>query len=94
MSRKMVIQQVAYYIICIIRIILNSLVQIYQTNATIPQQVSFTGNLEENYGATMFSIAKKQQKAILNILLETKQNKIKKMKHHNVLNPLLSIVNL
>ena len=42
----------------------------------------------------MFSIAKKQQKAILNILLETKQNKIKKMKHHNVLNPLLSIVNL
>ena len=45
---------------------------------TIPQQISFTGNLEKNYGATMFSIAKKQQKAILNILLETKQNKIKK----------------
>ena len=36
-----------------------------QTNLNIPQQIKFTRNLEED-GATMFSIAEKQQKTILN----------------------------
>ena len=33
-----------------------------QTNTTIPQQINFRGNLEENDGATMFFIVEKQQK--------------------------------
>ena len=33
-----------------------------QTNTSIPQQINFEGKLEEHYGATMFFIAKKQQK--------------------------------
>ena len=33
-----------------------------QTNTSIPQQINFTGKLDENYGATMFFIAKEQQK--------------------------------
>ena len=37
-----------------------------QTNAIIPQQINFTEKLEQNNGATMFFIAEKQQKTILN----------------------------
>ena len=33
-----------------------------QTNTNIPQQINFTGKLDEVDGATMFFIAKKQQK--------------------------------
>ena len=33
-----------------------------QKNTSIPQQISFTGNLEEDDGAAMFFIAEKQQK--------------------------------
>ena len=33
-----------------------------QTNTSIPQRINFTGNLEEEDGATMFFIAEKQQK--------------------------------
>ena len=44
-----------------------------QTNTSIPQQINFEGKLEEHYGATMFFIAKKQQK-------KTKQNKTKNSK--------------
>ena len=36
---------------------------------SIPQQTNFTGKLEEDHGATMFFMAKKQQKAILNFSL-------------------------
>ena len=36
------------------------------TNANIPQQIIFSGKLEEDDGPTMFYIAEKQQKAILN----------------------------
>ena len=40
-----------------------------QTNRNSPQQINFTGKLEEDDGATMFFIAKKQQKTILNMCL-------------------------
>ena len=40
-----------------------------QTNTNIPQQISFTGKLEKDDGATMFFIAEKQQKTILNFSL-------------------------
>ena len=40
-----------------------------QTNTNIPQQISFTGKLEKDDGATMLFIAKKQQKTILNFSL-------------------------
>ena len=41
-----------------------------QTNTNMPQQINFTGKLEEADGATMFFIAEKQQKTILNIPLD------------------------
>ena len=41
-----------------------------QTNARIPQQINFTGKLEEHDDATMFCIAEKQQKSILNFSLD------------------------
>ena len=37
-----------------------------QTNTNIPQQINFTGKLEEDDSTKMFFIAEKQQKAILN----------------------------
>ena len=40
-----------------------------QTNTNIPQQINFTGKLEKDDGATMFFIAEKQQKTILNFSL-------------------------
>ena len=40
-----------------------------QTNASLPQQMKFTGKLHEDDGATMFFIPKKQQKTILNFSL-------------------------
>ena len=36
------------------------------TNTSIPQQINFTGKLKIDHGATMFFIAEKQQKVILN----------------------------
>ena len=39
-----------------------------QTNTNIPQKVNFTEKLEDD-GPTMFLIAKKQQKTILNFFL-------------------------
>ena len=41
-----------------------------QPNASIPQQIDFTQKLEEDDGATMFFIAEKQQKTILNFSLD------------------------
>ena len=41
-----------------------------QTNTSIPQQINSTGKLEEDDGATMFFIAKKQQITILNFSLD------------------------
>ena len=37
-----------------------------QKNMSIPQQISFTEKLEKDDGATIFFIAEKQQKSILN----------------------------
>ena len=42
-----------------------------QTNTNIPQQINFTGKLEEDDGAVMFFIAEKQQKTILNFSLDS-----------------------
>ena len=42
-----------------------------QASTSIPQQINFTGKLEEDDGATMFFIAEKQQEAILNISLDS-----------------------
>ena len=40
-----------------------------QTNRNIPQQINFTGKLEEDDDAAMFFIAEKQQKTILTFSL-------------------------
>ena len=37
-----------------------------QTNSNIPQQINFTGKLGEEDRATMFFIAEKQEKTVLN----------------------------
>ena len=42
-----------------------------QTNTNISQQINFIGKLEEDNGATMFFIAEKQQKTILNFSLDS-----------------------
>ena len=42
-----------------------------KTNTSIPQQINFTGKLEENDGAIMFFIAEKQQKKFLNFSLNS-----------------------
>ena len=42
-----------------------------QTNTSIPQQINSVGKLEEENGATMFFIAEKQQKTILNFSLDS-----------------------
>ena len=42
-----------------------------QKNRSIPQQIDFVGKLEEDDGATMFFIAEKQQKTILNLYLDS-----------------------
>ena len=42
-----------------------------QTNTSIPQQIKFTGKLEEDYGVTMLFVAEKQQKTILNFSLDS-----------------------
>ena len=41
-----------------------------QTNKNIPQQINFTRKLEEDDGATVFLIAEKQQKTIINTSLD------------------------
>ena len=58
----MTIQQESYQII---------IKYIIQTNTSIPQQTNFVGNLEEDDSATMFFIAEKQQKTILNFSLDS-----------------------
>ena len=35
---------------------------------TVPQKINVIGKLEYSYGATLFFIAKKQQKTILNFI--------------------------
>ena len=42
-----------------------------QNNASIPQQIDFTGKLEEDNGAAMFFIALNQEKTILNFSLDS-----------------------
>ena len=42
-----------------------------QTYKSIPQQINFARKLEEDDGATTFSIAEKQRKTILNFSLDS-----------------------
>ena len=42
-----------------------------QANMTIPQQINFTGKLEEDDGATMFFITVQQQKTIQDLSLDS-----------------------
>ena len=42
-----------------------------QNDTSIPQQISFTGKLEEDDGVTMIFIAEKQQKNIPNFSLDS-----------------------
>ena len=42
-----------------------------EANTRILQQIDFVGKLEEDDGATMFFIAEKQQKTILNLYLDS-----------------------
>ena len=42
-----------------------------QINTNIPHYINFTGKLEEDDSATMFSIEEKQQKTILNFSLDS-----------------------
>ena len=42
-----------------------------QTNTSIPQQINFIRKIEENDGATMFSIVEKQQNTFLNVSLDS-----------------------
>ena len=42
-----------------------------KVNTRIPQKISFAGTLEEDDGATMFFIAKKQQNTILEFSLDS-----------------------
>ena len=42
-----------------------------QTNTSIPQKINFIGKLEEDDGATMFFIAERKQKRILNFSLNS-----------------------
>ena len=43
----------------------------WQTNTSIPQKINFVGKLGEDDGVTMFVIAEKQQKTILNVSLDS-----------------------
>ena len=42
-----------------------------QNNTSIPQQINFTGKLEEDDGTAMFFIVLNQQKPILNFSLDS-----------------------
>ena len=50
---------------------LNGIDSSRQKNTIIPQQSNFTGELERDDNATMFFIAEKQQKTILNFSLDS-----------------------
>ena len=64
-------QQEMYQIFHLLKAIINVLGQIYQDkkNTSIPQHIDFEGELEEDDVATMFFIAEKQVKTILNFSL-------------------------
>ena len=47
------------------------ILQDIQANTSIPQQINFTGKLEENDGAAMFFFAGKYQKTIINFSLDS-----------------------
>ena len=68
-KEMMTIQEEIYQIICIIKVIVNTLVEIYQ-DKQYEQQIDFIGKLKEDDGAIVSFIAEKQQKIILNFSLD------------------------
>ena len=65
-QEMLTIQQEIYWIICIIKVIKNSLHRFNKTkNTIIPNQIYFTGKTEGDDGAKMILIAEKQHKTIL-----------------------------
>ena len=68
-KEMMTIQEEIYQIICIIKVIVNTLVEIYQ-DKQYEQQINFIGKLKEDDGTIVSFIAEKQQKIILNFSLD------------------------
>ena len=68
-KEMMTIQEEIYQIICIIKVIVNTLVEIYQDNQ-YEQQINFIGKLKEDDGTIVSFIAEKEQKIILNFSLD------------------------
>ena len=68
-KEMMTLQEEIYQIICITKIVVNTLVEIYQ-DEQYEQQINFIGKLKEDDGAIVFFIAEKQQKTILNFSLD------------------------
>ena len=64
----MIIQQEIYSIFSYYKLMGTHLS--WQTNTKVPQQINFTGKLEEDDSATMLFIAQKQQKTIPNFSLD------------------------
>ena len=72
-QEMMTILQEIYYVICIIKIIINSLGQTYREKEIqiFLNKLSSWEKLEEDDGATMFFIGEKHQKTILNFSLDS-----------------------
>ena len=69
----MITQQEIYQIICIIKKYykLIGIDLSRQKNLSIHQQINFVGKLDKDDGETMFFIAEKQQKTILNFSFDS-----------------------
>ena len=65
----MIIQEEICQILCIIKVIVNTLVEIYQ-DKQYEQQIDFIGKLKEDDGAIVPFIAEKKKKNILNFSLD------------------------
>ena len=65
-QEMIIIQQGIYQIISIIKFIIN----LRQTNMSIPQQINFFGKLKEDDDEVMLFIAERQQKSILDFSLD------------------------
>ena len=67
-QEMMTVEQEIYQIFYTVKTIKNGIYLSRQSNATIPQQIKFIGELEEDNGAMMFFIAEKQQKKLFSTL--------------------------
>ena len=69
----LIMQKEVYQIICIIKNVIKpiGIDLLRQSKTSIPQQINFTGKLEEDDGTAMFFVSEKQQKTILNFSLDS-----------------------